>query len=87
MVKYSDQWFTCLRYDFVEPTNNTREREIRKNVIARKISGCHRSEQGKRAREIMMSTILTEQKKNQNPFDFISNTIKNYNLGMMKTGV
>ncbi|MFH0837174.1 MAG: transposase [Candidatus Aenigmatarchaeota archaeon] len=85
--KYLDQWFTCLKYDFVEPTNNAREREIRKNVIARKVSGCHRSEKGKRAREIMMSNILTIQKIGENPFEFISNTIKNYNSGIVKIGV
>ena len=85
MNKYLDQWFTCLKYDFVEPTNNAREREIRKNVLSRKVSGCHRSEKGKRAREIMMSIILTEQKRNHNPFDYISNTIRNHNSNIMKT--
>ena len=84
--KYLDQWFTCLKYDFVEPTNNTREREIRKNVISRKISGCHRSDKGKRAREIMMSNILTIKKKGETPFEFIQNTIKNHNLGIVNQG-
>lgn len=77
--KHLDHWFTCLKYGFVEPTNNARERDIRKNVLARKISGCHRSEKGKRAREIMMSNILTAQKRGMNPFEFIRNGIKNYN--------
>ena len=77
--KHTDQWFTCVKYSFVEPTNNAREREIRKNVLARKISGCHRSEKGKHAREIMMSNILTAQKRDQNPFEFIQNKIRIHN--------
>jgi len=81
ICKYKDEWFTCLKYGFVEPTNNAREREIRKNVLARKISGCHRSEKGKHAREIMMSNILTIQKRNQNPFEFIANRIMIHNSG------
>jgi hypothetical protein len=52
MSKYSEHWFTCLKYDFVEPTNNASERNIHKGVIARKISGQHRSLRGQHAREV-----------------------------------
>jgi len=78
--KYLDHWFTCLKYDFVESTNNAREREIRKEVIARKVSGCHRSERGAHAREIMMSTILTAQKRGLDPVSFIRQGIEKFNL-------
>lgn len=81
IAKYSDHWFTCLKHPDVEPTINSSEREIRKNVIARKISGQHRSELGMRSREIMMSTILTAQKRNINPFEFIRNKIIEHNIG------
>lgn len=81
ITKYSDDWFTCLKYPYVEPTNNSSERDIRKSVIARKISGQHRSELGMRSREIMMSTILTLRKRNKNPFNFVHNGIEKYNLG------
>lgn len=80
MSKYNNQWFTCLKYPFVESTNNESERDIRKNVVARKISGQHRSELGMHSREIMMSTILTLQKRNKNPFEFVQNEIEKYNL-------
>ena len=80
LTKYKDHWFTCLRYGFVEPTNNASERDIRKSVVARKISGAHRSELGMRSREIMMSTILTTQKREKNPFEFIRDTIVKDNL-------
>lgn len=81
MVKYGDDWFTCVKYPFVEPTNNSSERDIRKNVIARKISGLHRSETGLRSREIMMSTILTSEKRGNDTFGFIRNAIEKYNSG------
>lgn len=80
MSKYLDHWFTCLKYPFVEPTNNGSEREIRKNVIARKISGLHRSESGMHSREIMMSVIITMQKRGRNPFEFVHNGIMKHNM-------
>lgn len=79
--KYKNDWFTCLKYPFVEPTNNASERDIRKNVIARKISGLHRSQLGINSREIMMSEILTAEHRNENPFEIIHQGIENYNLG------
>ena len=81
MTKYTNDWFTCLKYPYVEPTNNSSERDLRKNVLARKISGQHRSKLGKHSREIMMSTILTLKKRNENPFDFVKTNIEKYNLG------
>ncbi len=81
LVKYRNDWFTCLKHKDVEPTNNGSERDIRKNVTARKISGAHRSECGMHCREIMMSTLLTLQKKGQNPFEFVLNGIRTHNLG------
>lgn len=80
LSKYRDHWFTCLKYGFVEPTNNASERDIRKSVVARKISGQHRSELGVRSREIMMSTLLTLQKREENPFEFMRDTIESHNL-------
>lgn len=83
MVKCMEDWFTCLKYPHVDPTNNATERDIRKNVIARKISGQHRSRQGQHCREIMMSIILTLNKRGQNPFDFVRNGIGRYNMGLI----
>jgi tRNA G18 (ribose-2'-O)-methylase SpoU len=45
-----------------------------------RISGTHRSERGMRSREIMMSTILTTQKREKNPFEFIHNGIEKRNM-------
>lgn len=82
MEKHNNSLFTCVKYAFVEPTNNASERDIRKNVVARKVSGLHRSELGIRSREIMMSTILTTQKRKLNPFEFVLKGIKNCNVGL-----
>lgn len=80
LEKYKEQWFTCLKYPFVEPTNNISEQYIRKNVLARKISGLHRSQLGIHAREVMMSKILTCQTRNENPYEILRTGIENYNL-------
>lgn len=82
LAKHRDSWFTCLKYPYVEPTNNASERDIRKGVIARKVSGQHRSMLGMHSREIMMSTILTCMKRNLNPFRFVRENIGKYNLGL-----
>jgi len=79
LQEIGDWLFTCLRYDFVPATNNDSERDIRKLVLSRKISGCHRSELGIHSREIMMSLILTEIHRGNNPIEFIRNGIMAYN--------
>jgi hypothetical protein len=83
MIKYLEQWFTCLKYPEVEPTNNGSERDVRKNVVARKISGCHRSKLGMRSREIMMSVLLTSQKREDNPFTVVKEGIEKYNARLI----
>ena len=80
LQKHKDSWFTCLEYDFVEPTNNRSEQDIHKGINSRKISGQHRSPTGIHCREIMMTTILTKQKNNVNVFDFIQRGIRQYNM-------
>lgn len=81
LVKYKNDWFTCLKHKDVEPTNNGSERNIRKFVTSRKISGAHRSEVGMHCREIMMSAILTLEKTGQNPFEFVLNGVRTHNSG------
>lgn len=80
LQKHANSWFTCLEYDFVEPTNNLSEQDIHKSINSRKISGQHRSIVGTHCREIMMSTILTKQKNDVNVFDFIQRGIMQHNV-------
>ena len=41
-------WFTCVKYEGIEPTNNFAEQALRETVIVRKIIGAFRSENGNR---------------------------------------
>lgn len=48
-----------LYHDQVEPTNNRAERAIRPAVIARKLSGCNRTEAGAHTHEVLASLAVT----------------------------
>ena len=63
-----ENWFTCIIYPEVEPTNNRAERMLREQVILRKITGTLRNEKGTTANEVMMSLITTWKQQNKNPF-------------------
>ena len=51
VVKYInfnlENWFTCIKIEGVEPTNNFAEQSLRESVLVRKIIGAFRSEAGK----------------------------------------
>lgn len=59
-------WFTCIRYANVEPTNNFAEQAIRETVIIRKIIGAFRSEQGPEDYSILASMLATWKLRNEN---------------------
>jgi len=65
VVKYIrfnlENWFTCIKVEGVEPTNNFAEQAIRETVMVRKIIGAFRSESGKENYEIMASLMATWQ--------------------------
>jgi len=63
--------FTFLGYPDVEPTNNHAEQSIRNLVIFRKISFGTRSADGSRTHSILPSLILTAQRQNQHPLQFL----------------
>jgi len=54
-----DEWFTCIKIEGVEPTNNLAEQAIRETVMVRKIIGAFRSEEGKESYEILASLMAT----------------------------
>lgn len=56
-----ENWFTCVKYEGIEPTNNFAEQAIRETVIVRKIIGAFRSEKGKENYEILASLIASWQ--------------------------
>jgi hypothetical protein len=57
--RYSDELFTFVRDPRVPATNNAAERNLRPLVIARKISGGTRSEEGSSTRMILASLAAT----------------------------
>src|SRR3989339_7584 len=56
-----ESWFTCIKYENVEPTNNNAEQAIRETVIVRKIIGAFRSTHGVKTYETLASLIATWQ--------------------------
>jgi Zn ribbon nucleic-acid-binding protein len=56
-------WFTCIKYSGVEPTNNYAEQILRETVLVRKIIGAFRSDEGKKNYEIIASVLSTWQLK------------------------
>ena len=56
-----ESWFTCVKFDHVEPTNNLAEQAIRETVIVRKIIGAFRSTKGPQTYETLASLIATWQ--------------------------
>lgn len=57
-------WFTCVKFENVEPTNNFAEQAIRETVIVRKIIGAFRSEEGPREYSSIASLLATWKLKN-----------------------
>jgi transposase len=58
-----ENWFTCVKVEGIEPTNNFAERAIRETVMVRKIIGAFRSETGTQNYETLASVISTWQIK------------------------
>ena len=67
VVKYInfnlEHWFTCIKIEGIEPTNNFAERALRESVLVRKIIGAFRSETGKENYETLASVIASWQLK------------------------
>ena len=65
VVKYInfnlENWFTCIKVEGIEPTNNFAEQAIREPVLVRKIIGAFRSETGKGNYEKLASIIASWQ--------------------------
>ena len=59
-------WFTCVRYEGIEPTNNAAERGLRELVVLRNIMGALRSEQVNRY-ETLCSLFSTWQLRHDDP--------------------
>ena len=68
ILKYSHELFTFVDHRLVPPTNNLAERTLRPYVIARKVWGGTRSEQGSIDAMRRASLLLTWRARGLNPF-------------------
>ena len=75
-----NELFTFLEYEGLNYHNNNTERDIREEVIQRKISGGCRSDEGAECRSILRSVIRTYEKKGINFMDEVKNLITASNL-------
>lgn len=69
-------WFTFMFVPGVEPTNNLNERDIRKHVMKRKVSGAFRSEQGLKNHCIILSLFETWRKKTKNVYHTLREVLR-----------
>lgn len=69
-------WFTCLLYPGMEPTNNLGEQAIREHVIIRKIIGTFRSENGSQYYQYIASLLSTWRLQGKNIFVELDRTIR-----------
>lgn len=70
-----EDWFTCLRYDDIELTNNKAERALREFVVQRKIYSTYRSEEGMRTTGILMSALSSWKLQGKNPLQMLKLTL------------
>jgi transposase len=68
ILKYNDELFTFILIPGVEPTNNHAERALRPCVVQNKIWGCHRTNDGAKRRDILMSVIGTMRQQGKSLF-------------------
>lgn len=75
IIKHNKALLTFLEHPEIEPTNNRAERQLRPNVILRKITFGNRSDTGARNHSVIMSIVQTAILKGANPFNiFLSLT-------------
>jgi transposase len=70
-------WFTCLLYPNIEPTNNLAEQTIREPIVRRKIFGCLRNQKGTQTFSILTSLITSWKQQELNPFTQIKQNLEN----------
>lgn len=77
ILRHGEELFTFLDYPEIEPDNNRAERQLRPNVILRKITFGHRSSQGLRNHSVIMSLIETAKLNGVTPRDILLSLLTN----------
>jgi transposase len=68
-------WFTFLLDPEIPATNHRAEQALRVPIVNRKVWGGNRTEAGAEAQEVTSSVLATCQKRDLNPFSFISQAV------------
>jgi len=71
ILRYNNELLTFLDNPDIEPTNNRAERQLRPNVILRKVTFGNKSQAGIKNHEVLMSIIETAILRGLEPFDVI----------------
>ena len=77
IVKHHDEILAFLDHPEIEPTNNRAERQLRPNVIMRKLTFGNRSDQGIRNHCVIMSLLETAKLNDQDPRTLLLYMVKN----------
>jgi len=77
MLDRVEEFITCLDYAEVCAHNNLAERNLRPNVIMRKVTHGSRSEEGVRNHEVLMTLLQTAKLKEHNPFEYLQTLLTN----------
>lgn len=75
MNKHFNEIFTFLEHPEIEPTNNRAERQLRNNVIMRKITFGNRSTRGAKNNAVIMSLSETAKLHGYSPFEIFYEVI------------
>jgi transposase len=78
LLKHFERFFAFLRYEGVEPTNNSAERALRCAVQWRKISFGSRSAQGEVAVARLLTVTRTCRMQNRAPLDYLVTAIRSH---------
>ncbi|MFH1125113.1 MAG: IS66 family transposase [Pseudomonadota bacterium] len=76
LKRHKTELFTFLEHENVSPYNNHAEQQMRKPVLARKVSQQNRSEQGAKTQAILMSLFRTAELQGQNPIEVVLSLAK-----------
>ena len=71
IIKYNNELLTFMEYPEIEPTNNRAERQLRPEVIMRKITFGNRSDIGAKNHSIVMSILQTSILNGKKPLDIL----------------
>lgn len=75
IMRFEGEWFTFLKYEEVEPTNNTAERALRPVVIKRKISQQSRGIENMESYAMQASMFMTLRQQDRSYSQYLTNLL------------